>query len=319
MLSSLRLPGFALATGLIVPLISSAASDWPSYNRTLTSERYSELDEINTKNVAHLKVACTYDVGERTAFQSGLVEVDGSLFATTEHDTFSLDPDTCRLKWRMHEDFKSGVLQVNRGVAWWQGRVFRGTTDGRVLSYDATTGRRLWATTIADAAKGESVPASPIAWEGLVFVGNAGGDNKGVKGRMYALSAKDGHIVWEFYLVPKGEGDFARGPTAKSSSEALASSWGPDTHDSPITGGATWSSYSLDPAEGLLTCRVEIPPPISSMRAVPVTTSSPIRSWYWTRRRANTVDIFSSSSATSMTGIRRPRRHSSARKPAEKW
>lgn len=252
MLSSLRLPGFALATGLIVPLVSSAASDWPSYNRTLTSERYSELDEINIKNVAHLKVACTYDVGERTAFQSGLVEVDGSLFATTEHDTFSLDPDTCRLKWRTHEDFKSGVLQVNRGVAWWQGRVFRGTTDGRVLSYDATTGRRLWATTIADAAKGESVPASPIAWDGLVFVGNAGGDNKGVKGRMYALSAEDGHIVWEFYLVPKGEGDFARGPIAKSSSEALASSWGPDTPDSPITGGATWSSYSLDPAEGLL-------------------------------------------------------------------
>src|SRR5262249_7940138 len=46
---------------------------------------------------------------------------------------------------------------------------------------------------------------------GLVFIGNAGGDIKGVKGRMYALDAKTGKIVWEFYLVPKAEGDPTRG------------------------------------------------------------------------------------------------------------
>jgi glucose dehydrogenase len=56
------------------------------------------------------------------------------------------------------------------------------------------------------------VPAAPIAWQGLVFIGNAGGDFKGGKGRMYALDAKTGKIVWEFYLVPKVEGDPVRGP-----------------------------------------------------------------------------------------------------------
>ena len=35
------------------------AADWPSYNRTLTSERYSQLSEINTKNAGKLKVLCT--------------------------------------------------------------------------------------------------------------------------------------------------------------------------------------------------------------------------------------------------------------------
>ena len=40
-----------------------------------------------------------------------------------------------------------------------------------------------------------------------MFIGNAGGDVKGVKGRMYALDAKTGKIMWEFYLVPKTEGD----------------------------------------------------------------------------------------------------------------
>src|SRR5271157_4209282 len=42
--------------------LPSAAGDWPSYNRTLTSERYSQVSEINTKNVGKLKVLCTYDV-----------------------------------------------------------------------------------------------------------------------------------------------------------------------------------------------------------------------------------------------------------------
>ena len=63
---------------------------------------------------------------------------------------------------------------------------------------------------------GESVPAAPIAWDGLVFVGNAGGDYKGGKGRMYALDAKTGKIVWEFFLVPKAEGDAVRGPLGAS-------------------------------------------------------------------------------------------------------
>ena len=46
------------------------------------------------------------------------------------------------------------------------------------------------------------MPSAPIAWDGLVYVGNAGGDYKGGKGHMYALDAKTGKIVWEFFLVP---------------------------------------------------------------------------------------------------------------------
>lgn len=226
-------------------------TDWPSYNRTLTSERYVALDAINTKNVKDLKVLCEYDTGQQTSFQSGLIQVDGALFGATEQDTFSINPDSCKENWRAHEVFEPGMLKVNRGLAWLDGRVFRGTTDGRVLAYEARTGKRLWATTIADAAKGESVPAAPIAWNGLVFIGNAGGDNKGVKGRMYALDAKDGHIVWEFYLVPKEAGDFARGPSAPAAADDPATSWKNEA-GFPITGGATWTSYSLDAANGLL-------------------------------------------------------------------
>ncbi|HEX4023305.1 MAG TPA: PQQ-binding-like beta-propeller repeat protein [Steroidobacteraceae bacterium] len=230
----------------------AAQSDWPSYNRTLTSNRYSPLAQINTGNVARLELLCSYDSGQQGGFQTGLVQVDGALFGTTAQDTFSIDPNTCRRNWQAHEDIAQGVLKVNRGVAVADGRVIRGTADGRVLAYDEKTGQRLWATTIADPSKGESVPAAPIAWQGMVFIGNAGGDDKGVKGRMYALDAASGRILWEFYLVPRQPGDIERGPQAKDAPYGVAAASWTNTQGFPISGGATWTSYTLDPASGLL-------------------------------------------------------------------
>ena len=181
--------------------------DWPSYNKTLTSNRFSQLSQINRTNADKLKVLCTYDTRQYTGFTSGLLEVNGALIFATAFDIFSIDPSTCRENWRTHEDYVPATPQeVNRGAAYLDGMLFRGTQDGRVLAYDFKTGKRIWETTIADPKKGESAPAAPIAWNGLVFIGNAGGDIKGVKGRMYALDAKTGKIVWEFYLVPKAEG-----------------------------------------------------------------------------------------------------------------
>src|SRR6516162_11086363 len=50
--------------------------DWPSYNRTLTSNRFSQLTQINNTNADRLKVLCTYDTGQYTGFNSGLLEVN---------------------------------------------------------------------------------------------------------------------------------------------------------------------------------------------------------------------------------------------------
>ena len=239
-----------LAALAAVPLAHAAApSDWPSYNRTVNSDRFSPLDQITSANAGMMRVVCSFDTGESTAFQSGLVQVDGALFATTEHNTYSINPDTCRLNWKMHEDFKDGYLGSQRGVAIEGGRVFRGATDGNVYAYDQKTGARLWRTNIGDQARGETIPAAPIVWHGLVFIGNAGGDNRGVKGRMVALDAASGKIVWEYYLVPKTATDRERG--AQGAGSPGAASWN-NAPGIEITGGATWTSYSLDPATGEL-------------------------------------------------------------------
>src|SRR6202166_3896236 len=96
-----KLPALAAAAGLLsspAP-VQAAFKDWPSYNNTLTSDRYATLDAIDSKNVTGLKVLCSFDTGEQMSFQTGLLEVDGALFATTEHDTFSIDANTCKQKW----------------------------------------------------------------------------------------------------------------------------------------------------------------------------------------------------------------------------
>ena len=227
----------------------AAAGDWPSYNKTLTTERFSDLSQINTQNVGKLKVLCTYNTGTYSSFESGLIMVEGALIGTTEYDIFSIDPATCAQNWRTHEDFAAYILPLNRGAAYLDGMLFRGTEDGRVLAYDFKTGKRVWEATIADQKKGETVPAAPIAWNGLVFIGNAGGDEKGGKGRMYALDAKTGKIVWEFYLVPKSDGDPVRGPQGAS---PLDNSTWKNIAGAPISGGGTWTSFTLDPAAGLL-------------------------------------------------------------------
>jgi alcohol dehydrogenase (cytochrome c) len=252
-------------TGAVAPsppaeaaLPNASAGEWPSYNRTLTSERYSPLSQINTTNAGKLKVLCTYDVGQFAAFESGLIMVENALIGTTEFDIFSLDPATCTENWRTHEDYPPSLLPANRGAAYMDGMLFRGTQDGRVLAYDFKTGRRIWEATIADAKRGESVPSAPIAWDGLVFVGNAGGDFKGGKGRMYALDARTGKIVWEFFLVPKSDGDAVRGPQGAS---PLDSSTWKNVPGAPISGGGTWTSTTLDPATGLLYVPVGNPAP----------------------------------------------------------
>lgn len=227
-----------------------SADDWPYFARTTMSDRFAPQTEITSANVAGLKEHCRYDLGRQTSFQTGPIVVNGTLFLTTDFDTVALDPDTCAVKWRTTETYKpAGALEVNRGAAYLDGRIFRGTQDGRVLAYDASSGKRIWEMTIADPAKGETVPAALLAWDNMVFAGNAGGDSKGVKGRMYALDAKTGKIIWEQYLVPRDATDVGRGPAAPSPD--LRGAW-KNAANVPITGGATWTSYSLDPGKGLL-------------------------------------------------------------------
>jgi len=224
------------------PAASAAAApqspNWITYNGPLAGDRYSPLTQITAVNVAQLQQKCVFDAPEAVNFQSGIVAVNGVLYFTLFNHTYAIDATTCQQKWTHMRPEPDTFLMVNRGVAYSDGRLFRGTGDAHVLAIDAADGKQLWDVSIGDPKKGESVPMAPIAWNGLVFVGNAGGDNFGVTGRIYALDATSGRVVWQFNTVP-------------DSGPALAT-WPKASPKNPPSGGATWTSYALDEPGGIL-------------------------------------------------------------------
>ena len=168
--------------------------DWGAYNNTLSGTRFPPLARITAANVANLRPVCTAQLGERAVMQSGPIVVRGVIYLTSAVSTWAIDAATCRLRWKHTYKYwprPEYDLKVNRGVAYMDTpngpRLFRGANDGRLYALDARTGEELWNVKAGDVARGETFPAAPIAWHGLVFIGNAGGDNFGVKGRMMAF------------------------------------------------------------------------------------------------------------------------------------
>jgi len=239
-----RLAALALLLGGCSSLHPSSAVtptgsvDWTAYNGSLSGERYSPLKEINTSNVGRLQQLCAFETHDTVSFQSGIVAVGGTLYVTAFNTTYAIDGTTCQQKWKLTRPEPATLLMVNRGVGYSNGMVFRGTADAHVLGIDAATGQLRWDVAIGDPKKGESVPMAPLAWNDLVFVGNAGGDVFGVTGRIYALDAETGKTVWQFDVVP--DTGTARATWPKASPE------------NPPTGGATWTSYALDELTGTL-------------------------------------------------------------------
>jgi alcohol dehydrogenase (cytochrome c) len=212
-------------------------ADWPAYNRNLAGDRYSPLAQITTENAGQLELRCAYTLPEVVAFQTGPLVIDGTMYFTSYEGSYAIDAGTCKEKWSRH-DKSAGPpgLAVNRGFAYLDGRLYRGTADSHVVALDAADGHVLWDRALDVTVPGISIPMAPIAANGRVYVGNAGGDTAGVTGHVYALDAHDGHIVWRFDVVPE-HGD-AR-PT-----------W--TNQRLPISGGAFWTSFTLDQTQGIL-------------------------------------------------------------------
>ncbi len=214
-----------------------ADADWLTYNRTLPGDRFSPLKEINRSNVAQLKAICTYTLPEVSSLQTGPLVVDGTMYFTTDEGSYAIDASTCTEKWNHHRHSDTpSMLLVNRGFAYANGRLFRGISDSHVLAMDPADGHVLWDHVIDARGPGVSIPMAPIAANGLVYVGNAGGDQANVTGHVYALDEKDGRMVWRFDVVP-GTGS------------ALSTRTNPKY---PISGGAFWTSFAFDEPNGIL-------------------------------------------------------------------
>jgi quinoprotein glucose dehydrogenase len=100
---TLILAGLAAPLSMLgAPTMASAAnSDWPAYLGDKGRSLYSPLQQINRSNVAQLKVAWTYDTGDRGEYQANNLIIAGVLYtASPTRKVIALDAATGRELWK---------------------------------------------------------------------------------------------------------------------------------------------------------------------------------------------------------------------------
>jgi alcohol dehydrogenase (cytochrome c) len=222
-------------------------TEWRGYNGGYDATRFSPLTQIDTKNVASLQEVARFRLPETMSFQSEPIMIGDTIYVTTRENTYAIDARTGAQRWVRHHElnYPGSPGRLGRGVAYADGRVFRGLVDGHVLALDARTGDLIWDVVGADTNAGEFYTAAPVVWDGRVYLGNAGSDYGGI-GHIRAFDAKTGNRLWNFDTVP------STGDAAKT--------W-PDDPKRVKAGGGTYSSYALDTEAGLLYSPVGNPGP----------------------------------------------------------
>ena len=61
---------------------------------------------------------------------------------------------------------------VNRGVALYNGKVYLGALDGRLIALDAKTGKPVWDVVTIDQSKPYAITGAPRIAKGKVLIGN---------------------------------------------------------------------------------------------------------------------------------------------------
>ncbi len=267
---AVKRPGFSaavIALGLVAAVSVQGASpvddvrlrsapdepeNWLTYGGSWLEQRYSTLAQINAGTVARLAPAWSFDLDTDRGQESTPLVVDGTMYVTSAWSkVYALDAATGTLRWTFDPKVPGAAGPkpccdvVNRGVAFFEGRVFVGTIDGRLIALDAATGRKVWSVQTVDPTKMLSITGAPRVARGKVYIGNGGGEFGG-RGYVSAYDARSGKLVWRFYTVP---GDPAK-PDGAASDDALARIAQP-TWFGPFTayrgGGQVWNAIVYDP------------------------------------------------------------------------
>jgi alcohol dehydrogenase (cytochrome c)/quinohemoprotein ethanol dehydrogenase len=250
--------GAAAVDGARISAADKEPGSWMSYGRTYDEQRFSPLASIDAGNVDRLKLAWHYDLdADHRAQEATPVVVDGVMYVTSAFSkVFALDPTTGRQLWVFDPKVpkSTGVKgccdAVNRGVAVWNGKVYVGTFDGRLIALDARTGKPVWSVLTVDDTKSYTISGAPRVIKGKVIIGNAGGEYV-TRGYISAYDAETGRQVWRFYTVP-GEPGKADGAASDQVLESKARATWKGEFWKLGGGGTVWDSMAYDPKLDLL-------------------------------------------------------------------
>ena len=230
-------------------LTGADAREWLTYGRTYDEQRFSPLEKVDAGNVSQLGLAWSFDLDTpHRAQESTPLVIDGVMYVTSAWSKlFALDAKTGRQKWMFDPKVpgEAGVNAccdvVNRGVGAWNGKLFLGTLDGRLVAVDAATGKQAWEVATTPAGSRYTITGAPRVFDGKVLIGN-GGAEIGVRGYVTAYDADSGKQLWRFYTVP---GNPAQ-PFEHADLEKAAKTWNGEWWK--LGGGGTvWDSIVYDP------------------------------------------------------------------------
>jgi quinohemoprotein ethanol dehydrogenase len=246
-------PRSANVSGARLVAADSDPGNWLTHGRTYSEQRFSPLDSINESNVGELGLAWYYDLGTTRGVEATPLVADGVLYTTSAWSVvYALDAKTGDELWVYDPQVPKSWGQyaccdvVNRGVAIWNGRVYVGTLDGRLVALDAATGQVAWEKLTVDQSLPYTITGAPRVMNGKVVIGN-GGAEYGVRGYVTAYDAASGEQVWRFYTVP---GNPADGFESKAL-EAAAATWTGEWWKGG-GGGTAWDALVFDPELNLL-------------------------------------------------------------------
>lgn len=233
---------------------------WQVYRGDKGSTGYSALNQINTTNLAKLKVAWQYHTGDareanRSAIQCNPIIVDDKMYITSpELKLMALDPATGKEIWRFDPFAGREATGVNRGVTYWADaddkRIFfsadiylyaLNADNGMLIKSFGVDGRvDLRAGLGRDTATLAVWATSPgIIYNDLLIQGTALGEGyDAAPGFVRAYSVRDGKIAWTFHTIPQ-PGEFGY------------DTW--DTASYKEVGGVNaWAGMSLDEEKGIV-------------------------------------------------------------------
>ncbi len=256
------LAGATGATANFAP--NDPPGEWRRQARDYANTRYSPLDQVNTANVARLKIAWSFADSAPYGHEAAPLVVGNTMFLVTPFpDTayaLDLSKPGAPIKWRYEPNpqpiavGKACCDAVNRGPTYADGKLVFTLLDGEAVAVDANTGKPLWRTRLGEPANGMTITMSPLVVGKTVLVGNSGGE-MGVRGQLAALSLDDGKLLWTAYSTGP-DADVKIGADFKAPYAWLAgkdlgvSSWPADAWKH---GGATvWGWISYDPDLNLI-------------------------------------------------------------------
>jgi PQQ-dependent dehydrogenase (methanol/ethanol family) len=240
--------------GARIAAADAEPGNWLSYGRDYGEQRFSPLDQIDTSNVDGLGLTWSYETGSKRGHEATPLVVDGVMYVTstwskvhalnaaTGEELWSYDPKVSKEKWAR----RLCCDAVNRGAAMWNGKVYVGVIDGRLVALDAATGEEVWSVQTTDVERHYTITGAPRIAKGNVIIGN-GGAEYGVRGYVTAYDAETGEQAWRFYTVPGNPADGFENEWMEAAAKTWSGEWW------KVGGGGTaWDSMSYDPELELL-------------------------------------------------------------------